>query len=80
MQITENVQSDSQSPESRQIESPYHMPSLIGLSVREALQKMANRDMFVEVMGNGVVFKQEPGYGVKVENNKRCRLYCREID
>jgi cell division protein FtsI (penicillin-binding protein 3) len=62
------------------MDSPYHMPRLIGLSVREALQKMATRGMTVELIGSGVVVKQEPEKGVKVENNEKCRLYCQEIN
>lgn len=59
-------------------ESPYHIPALVGLSVREALQKMAKRKIVVKIQGGGVVVRQEPKQGTKVENNMICQLFCKE--
>lgn len=59
------------------IDSPHHIPSLVGLSMREALHKLAARGVAVRVTGNGVVVAQEPKPGTKVGPEMICQLTCR---
>jgi len=58
--------------------TPYHIPNLKGLSVREALQELAARKIEAQVFGNGIVVNQEPGAGSKINQNTVCRLICKD--
>jgi len=60
------------------IESPYHMPDLRGLSVREAMQKCVKYNIEAQVLGSGIVTRQQPAPGKKIEPAIVCRLTCRE--
>lgn len=60
--------------------SRYHVPRLRGLSLREALKRLAFREIEAKIEGSGVVIEQEPEPGCKVERGMICRLICRERD
>lgn len=58
------------------IHPSYLMPRLVGMSIREALQKLPDRGMEVRIEGNGVIVEQEPKPGQRVEAGTLCRLIC----
>jgi cell division protein FtsI (penicillin-binding protein 3) len=60
----------------KSIESPYHLPDLVGLSMGEALQELGERGIEAHVEGNGVVVKQNPVPGKKIEKSMVCQLIC----
>jgi len=60
-----------------EVDSPYHIPKLLGLSVREALQKLAVLGIEANVKGSGVVVSQDPAPTVKIKNGMTCYLICR---
>jgi cell division protein FtsI (penicillin-binding protein 3) len=60
-----------------QADSPYHIPAMIGLSMRDALRKLGVREVEARVEGSGVVFEQDPLPGKKIEKGMICRLKCR---
>ena len=66
---------DEGMPESKNI-SPYHVPNLIGLSLREALHRLAIVNIEAQVEGNGVVLSQTPQSGTKIKEGMVCRLRC----
>ena len=61
-----------------QEDSPYHIPKLVGLSVREALQKLAVVGVEARVKGSGVVVLQEPKPAMKIKEGMICYLTCQE--
>jgi len=63
---------------SKIINSKYVVPRVIGLSVREALQKLSGRGIEITVEGSGIVVEQKPKPGSKFVKGMVCRLICRE--
>jgi len=59
-------------------DTPYHVPSLVGLSVREALRKLAARDIEGRVFGSGIVIQQKPEAGRKIVKNAVCQMICQD--
>lgn len=59
-------------------DSPYHIPKLVGLSLRQALQELAKRQIEARVEGDGVVVKQFPEPGRRIEADMVCFLSCSE--
>jgi cell division protein FtsI (penicillin-binding protein 3) len=53
------------------------IPQLMGLSLREALQKLAVRGVEARVQGSGIVQNQDPQPGAKVKEGLICKLICR---
>jgi len=62
----------------KRIDSPYHVPNVMGLSIREALQQLAIRGIEVKVEGSGIVIHQTPEPGRKVEKGMICQLACQK--
>jgi len=60
-------------------DSPYHLPPLVGLSVREALQKLALLNVRARVDGSGVIVSQDPPAGHKINDETICRLKARSL-
>jgi len=58
--------------------SPYHVPDLRGMSLREALSKLAERKVQARSVGHGIVIYQTPGPGQKVSGDMICTLICRD--
>lgn len=56
--------------------SPYFVPDMIGLSVRQAMRKMAVCGIKAEIEGNGIVRKQDLKAGLRVQENMVCKLIC----
>ena len=56
--------------------APNKMPNLAGLSVREALQKLAWLKIETLVQGSGRVVRQYPGAGAAISPGMRCQLEC----
>ncbi|MBN2091206.1 PASTA domain-containing protein [candidate division KSB1 bacterium] len=52
-------------------------PKVVGLSVREALNRLTLANIQAKIQGNGKVVRQEPGPGVKVKAGAFCQLDCR---
>ncbi|KAA3612106.1 MAG: penicillin-binding protein [Calditrichaeota bacterium] len=52
------------------------MPKLVGLSLREALNKMAIANLEPMVYGNGKVVRQKPASGSAVKTGIRCVIEC----
>ena len=57
-------------------DSPYHMPRLVGMSLRMAMQELAKRRMEARVEGEGIVVKQSPDAGQRLEPGMVCTLLC----
>ena len=58
--------------------SPYHVPGLLGLSLREALLRLGAIGIEARVQGSGVVVAQEPEPNTRIEKGTVCRLTCKE--
>ncbi len=56
--------------------SPTQLPELIGLSLREALHRLAVLEVEAAVEGSGIVISQFPGPGTKVTEGMICKLQC----
>ena len=56
--------------------SPYHVPDLVGYSLRQALQELAKRQIEARVEGDGAVVKQSPEPGRPIEPGMVCFLLC----
>jgi cell division protein FtsI/penicillin-binding protein 2 len=52
-------------------------PKVIGLSVREALNRLTLANIQAKIHGNGKVFRQEPAAGERVKAGAFCQLDCR---
>jgi len=61
-----------------EFDSPDRLPNLIGLSVRQALKKLAARGIEVTIQGGGVVVDQNPKPGMKIERGMVCHIVCKE--
>jgi cell division protein FtsI (penicillin-binding protein 3) len=70
----ETLRTEQEAPEP---DEPALMPHLTGLSLRQALQKLAVRGIEANVEGSGVVCGQTPKPGEKVTANLICKLVCR---
>ena len=53
------------------------IPSVIGLSLREAIQKLSNNGIETTVVGNGYVVRQIPAAGSLSQVGDRCLIECR---
>ncbi|MBN2029939.1 transpeptidase family protein [bacterium] len=71
---------ESERESSSVYDSPYHVPQLNGLSVREALKRLSSRGIEGRVEGRGVVIEQSPKPGEKVVAGMVCYLWCQEPD
>lgn len=58
--------------------SPYHVPDLVGLSLREALLRLGAMGIEARVQGSGVVVAQDPEPNTRIEKGTVCRLTCKE--
>lgn len=52
-------------------------PKVIGLSMREAVNRLALANLKIEIHGNGRVVKQNPKPGERVRPGEKCRVECR---
>jgi len=72
--------SEAQTPGSAQRravnDSPYHVPDVVGFSLRQALQELSKRQIEARVEGDGAVVKQSPEPGLPVEPGMVCFLLC----
>jgi cell division protein FtsI (penicillin-binding protein 3) len=59
--------------------APNKMPNLVGLSVREALQKLAFFKIEAMVHGSGRVVRQFPSAGTAISSGMRCEIECQAI-
>src|SRR5690606_25168438 len=59
------------SPEGKMV---WKMPSLEGLTAREALQVLQGNDLRVEIQGNGLIHTQAPGAGAIVTQGSVIQL------
>jgi cell division protein FtsI (penicillin-binding protein 3) len=57
-------------------DSPYHVPNVVGYSLRQALQELAKRQIEARVEGDGAVVKQSPEPGRLIEPGMVCFLLC----
>ena len=63
--------------EKKEIAQDVVMPQLTGLSLKEALQIMAEWNVVPEVEGNGTVVQQMPRPGNKMPNQSKIKLVCK---
>jgi cell division protein FtsI (penicillin-binding protein 3) len=56
--------------------SHIRMPSLKGLSLKEALSTLAELNLSASIEGHGIVIKQQPQAGARVKENQVIRLVC----
>ncbi len=63
---------------SQRARSPYHLPDMKGLSVREAMGLLAQYNIKAQVAGNGVVILQQPAAGTRLTEGMICQLTCVE--
>ncbi|HYM80156.1 MAG TPA: penicillin-binding transpeptidase domain-containing protein [Candidatus Limnocylindria bacterium] len=52
------------------------LPSLIGMSVRDALRHLSLRGVAPKIVGHGLVVRQEPDPGARLPLRSRCVLHC----
>ncbi len=52
------------------------LPSLVGLSVREALRRLSLRQVDARIVGHGTVVRQSPAAGARLPIGGACVLYC----
>ena len=52
------------------------VPKVIGLSIRDALNKFALENLHVLVQGSGTVVRQSPKSGEKIKRGARCVIEC----
>jgi beta-lactam-binding protein with PASTA domain len=53
------------------------MPSLTGMSLKEALSTLNDINLSAEVAGHGVVISQHPKPGTKIDTRKPVKLVCK---
>ncbi|MBN1893178.1 transpeptidase family protein [bacterium] len=56
--------------------SPHVMPDLRGMSKREAMLELADRNIEVRVSGRGIVVSQSIPPGTRVKDRRTCHLIC----
>ncbi len=66
--------------ETRDIKQSEVMPLVKGLTVREAMQVLAEWKINLEIDGSGVVYEQLPRAGVKMREQQKVLLRCRVTD
>ncbi len=54
----------------------FQMPSLKGLSLKEALDVLSNYSLVPSIEGHGIVVTQYPSAGTKIDMNKAVKLVC----
>lgn len=71
-------ESEQSAPAQMEIQSvsPYFVPDLIGLSVRQAMRKLAICGIQAQIEGHGTVIKQDLKAGMRVQEDMVCRLVC----
>jgi beta-lactam-binding protein with PASTA domain len=52
------------------------MPSLTGMSLREAIALLSDIDVTPVVVGHGIVIRQQPRAGSKILSEKPVKLEC----
>jgi UPF0288 family protein (methanogenesis marker protein 3) len=62
--------------ETKDVSNQQIMPSLTGLTLKEALQMLSDWNIKIEVEGSGVVIKQMPGAGKKMDRKGKVKLVC----
>lgn len=75
---TETEAKEQKEERKMHLDSPYHVPDVKGLSVREALQVLAQRRLKARIVGNGVIRQQTPPPGTRIEEGMICRLNCED--
>ncbi len=58
------------------VQRQLHMPALVGLSLRQALQQLSLHGLDAQVTGSGRVVQQYPPAGTVVSSGVRCELRC----
>jgi cell division protein FtsI/penicillin-binding protein 2 len=56
------------------------MPSVVGLSLREAVNKLSPNYLNVSVSGKGIVRSQDPLPGEKTKRGMKCKLMCEPVN
>jgi cell division protein FtsI/penicillin-binding protein 2 len=56
------------------------LPSVIGLSLREAVTRLSKERIHVTVVGSGRVVRQDPAPGSPMTPGDRCRIECRPFE
>jgi cell division protein FtsI/penicillin-binding protein 2 len=56
--------------------SGVRMPSVVGLSLREALRRLSMAGVETRVHGSGRVIRQTPAAGAPIRNGERCYIEC----
>ena len=52
------------------------LPDLVGLTMREAVRRLSQREVPMRIRGNGFVTRQEPPAGTRLPLTGPCRLWC----
>ncbi len=52
------------------------LPDLVGLTMREAVRRLSQREVPMRISGNGFVTRQEPAAGTRLPLTGPCRLWC----
>ena len=63
-----------QPPSSHQAVSPYHVPNMVGLSLRQAMTRLAELGLEARMSGHGRVVSQTPPAGTPVTSELVCQL------
>ncbi len=62
--------------EAKEVKQPTRMPKVTGMSMKEALRVLSGWNVPVEVEGSGIVTRQLPVAGKKLEKNGSVKLIC----
>jgi cell division protein FtsI (penicillin-binding protein 3) len=54
------------------------MPELTNLSAREVIRVFNDTDIELEIVGRGMVYKQEPDFGSEMSKVKKVKVYLEE--
>jgi cell division protein FtsI/penicillin-binding protein 2 len=52
------------------------MPDIVGLSIREAVNRLSNAYLNISISGSGKVVKQEPIAGKRISKGDKCHIVC----
>ncbi len=77
--VGEKIRIITASDSGRILRSNRIMPDVKGLSIREAVNKLANTYMSISISGSGMVVRQEPNPGEKVSKGSRCKIICEPV-